>query len=321
VVVDETSMVSLPLMAKLLAALRPAARLVLVGDPLQLASIEAGSVLSDLVGPHRDGPADTDGALAGAITTLTEMHRTEKGSTIPDLAQAIREERLDDVLALLDGSHRDITWVQPHDATALREVRDRVIATSVEVVRAALEDRADDGLRAASKLKVLCATRRGEWGLYAWRDEIEQAVAEAVPSLNRRARWYVGRPIIVTRNDPINHVSNGDVGLVVQRDGSPVVALATGGQPVFLATSRLQQVESWWAMTIHKSQGSEYPETVLSLPTVDSPILTKELIYTGVTRAKNSVTIIASEAMLRTAIARPIARASGLKDRLWPAVM
>jgi exodeoxyribonuclease V alpha subunit len=123
---------------------------------------------------------------------------------------------------------------------------------------------------------------------------------------------------MVTSNDQLNGVFNGDVGVVTTNHGETVVAFMTGDGLRYLAPSRLDQVETWWAMTIHKSQGSEFPHAVVSLPPPTSPILTRELLYTAVTRAKEQVTVVSSEASLRTAIERPVARASGLRGRLWP---
>ena len=122
---------------------------------------------------------------------------------------------------------------------------------------------------------------------------------------------------MVTGNDPGNNLANGDVGVVVLDDGRWVV-MGTGGRTRRLAPARLGAWEPWWAMTIHKSQGSEFSHAVVALPSVDSPILTRELLYTAVTRAKPEVTVVASEEIIRLAVSRPVARASGLRDRLWP---
>jgi len=125
-------------------------------------------------------------------------------------------------------------------------------------------------------------------------------------------------PVLVTANDPVNRLVNGDVGVVVELGGVRRAVISGSGELRRLATSRLGEWEPWWAMTIHKSQGSEFPHAVLALPTVDSPILTRELLYTAVTRAKPEVTVVGSEEIIRLAISRPVARASGLRDRLWP---
>ena len=122
----------------------------------------------------------------------------------------------------------------------------------------------------------------------------------------------------MTGNDRVNRVANGDVGVVVSTAGGMEVALLSEGGVRMLAPSTLDRVESWWAMTIHKSQGSEFPSAVVSLPPAGSPILTRELLYTAVTRARDQLTVVGSETSIRSAVDRPVARASGLGARLWP---
>lgn len=337
VVVDETSMVSLPLMARLLRALRPAAQLVLVGDPNQLASVDAGTVLADVVGPVGApvpagqlplGPT-ASGPLAGRVTVLRRTHRFGAGSGIEAVADAIRDGHVDEALDLLRGGLAGVRWVSPDDPGPAAEVEARVVDAAVDVVRAAVVGDARAGLAAATRIKVLAATRSGPNGLFDWTARIERAVAAQTFGAGafRRGRWQVGRPILVTVNDRVNQVANGDVGLTVASvddrggtGGAMVVALPDPGPDGvrLLAPSRLRSVETWWAMTIHKSQGSEFPHVVVALPADGSPILTRELLYTAVTRAKEELTVVATEAALRTAIGRPVARASGLGPRLWP---
>ena len=194
-----------------------------------------------------------------------------------------------------------------------------MIEAGVEVTMAALAGLAGTGLDAASRVKVLAATRHHRLGLYDWSERIEAGVSARVPELQRNRRWYVGRPIMVTANDKLNRVANGDIGLVVARGDGVAVAFPNGEEVRYLPPSRLDRIDTWWAMTIHKSQGSEFAHAIVSLPSADSPILTRELLYTAVTRARERVTLVASEDALRAAIARPVARASGLRDRLWPA--
>jgi exodeoxyribonuclease V alpha subunit len=166
-------------------------------------------------------------------------------------------------------------------------------------------------------VKVLAATRRGPNGLAAWTDRVERGVAERVTGFHPDRRWHVGRPVLVTANDRANQVFNGDTGVVVEGQDGMEVALATGDAVRRLAPSRLDQVETWWAMTIHKSQGSEFPHVVVALPEEGSPILTRELLYTAVTRAKDRLTVVGSAGSLEQAIAHPLSRASGLRQRLW----
>jgi exodeoxyribonuclease V alpha subunit len=176
-------------------------------------------------------------------------------------------------------------------------------------------------LAGLGELKVLAATRRGPLGVEDWNQRIERWLREAG---RMRTRWSPGRPVMVTANDYLNGVFNGDVGIVVRDtdparrpDGRSVHVAFEGSDGVRrLDPSRLADVETQWAMTIHKSQGSEFGRVVVTLPPPPSPILTRELLYTAVTRAKQAVTIVASEAAVRAAVARPVLRSSGLAERL-----
>ncbi len=326
VVVDETSMVSLPLMAHLFAALRPEARVVLVGDPSQLASVEAGAVLGDLVGidgEPADGERGDDGArrspLHGhpgiGLVVLDRVHRFEAGSPIASLAGQVRSGDADGVVDLLAGSDPDqLRWIDPDDVAARDELSAEVVDHARRVITAARSGRAEEALAELTGHAVLSATRLGPTGVAAWNQLVERRLA-ADPGFDLSGAWYPGRPIIVTANDYLNQVSNGDVGVTVVHE-RPQVAFPTGDGVRVLDPSRLDRIETWWAMTIHKSQGSEFGHVVVVLPPPPSPILTRELLYTAVTRARSRVTILASEASIRAAIDRPVSRASGLADRL-----
>jgi exodeoxyribonuclease V alpha subunit len=321
VIVDETSMVSLPLMAKLLDAVRPEARLVLVGDPFQLASIEAGTVMSDVVGPMGEPGAEAmagDAPLDGRITVLTALRRFEATSTIASVADAIRRGDADSAMVLLADGAADLRWVRPDDTAGLDQVVAAVVAEGIEMVEAAQRGDASTALAGADRVKVLAATRRGRLGMDDWTERIEGGVALGATGFQPGHRWQAGRPVLVTGNDRMNRLFNGDTGVAVSRGDRVEVVVADGSGLRFLAPSRLDRVETWWAMTIHKSQGSEFSHAVVSLPLAGSPILTRELLYTAVTRARDTLTVVASEDSLRSAITRPVARASGLRDRLWP---
>lgn len=313
VVVDETSMVDLPLMAQLLDAVRPDARIVLVGDPHQLASVEAGTVLADLVAPASEGrPA----ALAERVVELERVHRFGSGSGIAELARAVRAGRVEQVLDLLQSSRDDVVWVQPDDEQALAALRSEVVDVAVAATGAARDGDAAAALALHHRLKVLAATRTGPFGLHAWSDVIESGVRDRVRGLSAR-RWALGRPYMVTRNDPVARVANGDTGVVVELHDRRVLAIDTGSRsPMWVPVARLDRVEPWWAMTIHKSQGSEFDTVVVSLPEAGSPVLSRELLYTGLTRASSRVVLLASDEALRLALERPAIRASGLADRL-----
>jgi exodeoxyribonuclease V alpha subunit len=318
VIVDETSMVSLPLLARLLDALRPAARLVLVGDPSQLSSIEAGTVMADLVGPDHDWAPQAHRPLAGRVTELRAGHRFLSGSTTSALSLAIKRGDADGAMALLDADHPEVHWIRPEDTRAMATLRRGVIDAARQIVLAGLAGQDRTALDAAERVKVLAAVRHGPNGLFEWSDAISSGVRGALPVAKRSGWPRIGMPVMVTANDPVNRLVNGDVGVVVELEGVRRAVISGARDLRRLAPSRLGEWEPWWAMTIHKSQGSEFPHAVVALPTVDSPILTRELLYTAVTRAKPEVTVVGSEEIIRLAISRPVARASGLRDRLWP---
>jgi exodeoxyribonuclease V alpha subunit len=351
VIIDETSMVSLPLMAKLLDAVRPEASVVLVGDPYQLASIEAGTVMSDVVGPAgrpetTGDPAATESSAPGSatgvqtlwdslvvavpepvgsgmlidrITVLRTMRRFEGESTIAALADAVRTGDGARALDLLEEGATDLRWVRPEDGDQLDMVTGELVEVGAELAVAAARGDGAAALSAAGRVKVLAATRRGPNGMAEWTTRIEQGVALLVADFHPDRRWHVGRPVLLTANDRANGVFNGDTGVVVKGDEGMEVVLTSGDVLRRLAPSRLDRVETWWAMTIHKSQGSEFPHAVVALPEHQSPILTRELLYTAVTRARERLTVVASAEAVEQAIARPLARASGLRTRLWPA--
>ena len=316
VVVDESSMVSLPLMARLLDAVRPEATVVLVGDPYQLASVEAGAVLGEIVGPATVGTAA--GPLAGSVVLLERVHRFGAGSAIASLSESVRTgdpQRAIDILRDPDCGEAD--WVRPDD-DRIEQIEHELAAHAIAVVRLAREGDATGALELAGDLTVLCATRHGGLGVERVTARIEALAAIALPEAAIGHGWYVGRPVVVTSNDYAHRLFNGDVGVVAPGHGRPAVVFPGPAGLRSFATSQLPSVDTWWATTIHKSQGSEFRRVVVTLPAAPSPILTRELLYTAVTRAREHVTVVASEASLRAAISRPIARASGLGTQLWP---
>ena len=305
VIVDESSMVGLSMMSKLLAAVRPTARLVLVGDPNQLTSIEAGAVLGDIVGSPLPG-----------IVVLRHVHRY--GGGIAAVAEAIESGDGDAVIAALRSSPKDVTWLEvdptinPSRAPELAGVRSAIVAAAREVVRAAEAGRGAEALAALRSVQVLCAHRRGPAGAALWRTEIERWLRAALPGYGGSA-WYVGRPLLVTENDYALGVFNGDTGVVVDEGGGRLRAVFDRrGDLLSVRPTRLAAVESLYAMTIHKAQGSQFGTVIVRLPEPTSRVLTRELLYTAVTRAQQLLIVVGSEAAVRAAVARPVARASGL---------
>jgi exodeoxyribonuclease V alpha subunit len=310
VVVDETSMVSLTMMARLLEAVRPDARLVLVGDPDQLASVEAGAVLSDLVQGLAVRAPD-------AVAALRTTHRY--GRSIGALAEAVRAGDADGVLALLRQGDPSMTLIDPEDDTALDAVRALLLEHALAVRSAALGGDADAAVAAMDRHRLLCAHREGPWGVQHWNRQVERWIGEETGQPVGAAwghGWYAGRPLLVTANDYGLELFNGDTGVVV-REGDDLRAVVAGvGEHRRFATSRLGDVETLHAMTVHKSQGSQAREVTVLLPPEDSPLLTRELFYTAVTRAEERVRVVGSDAAVRAAVGTPAQRATGLRQRL-----
>ncbi|AGZ52192.1 exodeoxyribonuclease V subunit alpha [Mycobacterium kansasii] len=304
IVVDETSMVSLTLMARLLEAVRPGARLILVGDADQLASVEAGAVLADLV----DGLAARDDVRVAALRT---SHRF--GKSIGTLADAIRGGDADRVLALLRSGDEHIEFIDDEDPT--QRLRAVLVPHALRLREAALLGAVDAALGTLDEHRMLCAHRRGPFGVGHWNRQVEAWLGEETgqpPWL----QWYAGRPLLVTANDYGLRVYNGDTGVaMVGPDGLRAVLAGAAG-PLAFATGRLSDVETMHAMTIHKSQGSQADVVTVLLPEQDSRLLTRELFYTAVTRAKAKVRVVGSEASVRAAVERRAVRASGLRMRL-----
>lgn len=304
VVVDEASMVSLTMMARLLEAVRPEARLVLVGDPDQLSSVDAGAVLTDLVRgyEHRgDSP----------VAALTTAHRY--GAEIGELAEALRLGDADRAIAALRAGGEAVEWVSEGDPAGA--IRSAVLPHALAVHDAAAAGDAPRALAALDRHRLLCAHRDGPFGVRHWNRRIEQWFTSET-GVSVLDAGYTGRPILVSSNDYSLGVYNGDTGVVVASATGPRAAIATGVGFLELAPSRLGDVETMHAMTIHKSQGSQADEITVLLPDEDSRLLTRELFYTAVTRAQRRVRVIGSESAVRAAIARQALRASGLRARL-----
>ncbi|WP_101948083.1 exodeoxyribonuclease V subunit alpha [Mycobacterium sp. 3519A] len=297
IVVDETSMVSLTMMARLLEAVRPDSRLLLVGDPDQLASVEAGAVLADLV----------DGLGEAQIAALKTSHRF--GESIGALAAAIRDGDADAAIEVLRAGGEHIEWV---DADNPRDKLRKVLVPHAVALRtAAILGDQNAALKILDEHRLLCAHRRGPFGVAYWNRQVERWLTEETGEPIWSA-WYAGRPVLVTANDYGLGLYNGDTGVTVVRDE---MLRAVIGDASF-ATSRLADVETMHAMTIHKSQGSQADEVTVLLPQEDSRLLTRELFYTAVTRAKERVRVVGAEAAVRAAIERRALRASGLAQRL-----
>lgn len=341
VIVDETSMLSLWLMARLVEAVRRDARLVFVGDPEQLASVEAGAVLGDIVGPASGGlrmRADSSEQVVGATgVTLPVVPLPPAGPAIGDgivvlrtnhrfagalaqLAAAIRSGDADAAVAALTEGADDtgVRWlpidVGEASAEELEPIRRLACETGTRVLDAARAGDGQEALAALASWRILCAHRRGPAGVSTWNARVEQWLAEEISEFSSDGQWYLGRPVIVTRNDYGLRLFNGDTGVVVGREPVGVVTAFEQGA---VSPSRLSAVDTVYAMTVHKAQGSEFDSVAVTLPSPTSRILTRELFYTAVTRARHRLILAGTEESVRAAVARPVARASGLTERLW----
>ena len=310
-VVDECSMVDLPLMNRLLAALPATCRLILLGDTDQLASVEPGSVFSDLCAAGSGSP------LAPCIVRLTRSHRFAVDQGIGLLAAAVVGGDAEAALATLNDPREGQTERQPLASAA---AFDRFAMACADEWNGHIKT-----LRAASATapafpsrRVLCAHRRGPFGVGRFNRLVERGLRAR--GVLESEEFYVGRPIIVTRNDRQTGLSNGDTGVVVaDGEGRRHVwfpDLASGAERFLLAPSRLPEHESFFALTVHRAQGSEYNEVMFIPGDPESRVSTRELFYTAVTRARHKVTVLADADAVRTAVQHTTSRATGLSDRL-----
>ncbi len=302
VVVDETSMMSLSLMARLLEAVRPQARVVLVGDAHQLASVEAGAVLGDLVA-----------SLPGGVVELTREHRF--GRALADLARAVRDGDDERTVALLRAGGESVEWVETAGDVAtpaeVATLEQDVRATGQRLVTAARAGDADGALVALAEHRLLLAHRRGPAGVAHWAALAEEWVAQETGGRSG-APFPPGRPLIVTSNDRATGLSNGDTGVVVATPDGVAVAFATSAGHRLVPTHRLPPVQGVHAMTVHRGQGSQFTRVSVLLPPASSPLLTRELLYTAVTRAQDHLRVVGTQAAVRAAVRRRVQRASGL---------
>jgi exodeoxyribonuclease V alpha subunit len=324
------------------AAVPSAARLILLGDQDQLASVEAGAVLGDIcnTGVPRTYsralvedigrltgdrlPLDTDAPRAtgiwDCIVQLTHSYRYGPESGIGALARAINAGDSAEALAVLEsGDYADVALVEPAENAGFSDALRQAVLQGFQPFLS--QPTAEEQLQALERFRVLCAHRRGPGGVEVVNQQIEEALAGA-GLIRPEGQYYSGRPIIVTRNDYQLKLFNGDVGLIT---GDPAAAssqraaffLGADGEPRFLSPSRLPPHETVYAMSIHKSQGSEFDQVAVILPPRLSPVLSRELLYTAVTRARHRVTIHATKEVIEQAIARRVERVSGLRDLLW----
>lgn len=351
VVIDEASMVDLALMSKLAGAVPENARLIFLGDKDQLASVEAGSVLADICNPG--GGRSGNAPIAEQIVELNRNYRFGNRSALYQLSRLVKAGDADGALALLgvgpasvpqqtllpldmpqpkparraasarrsnasDGSGEQLRTAPLPPVDLIEDaLRERVVAGFRPMLEA---EHPRDALAHLDDFRILCALRRGPYGVVNLNQLTEAVLADA-GLIDPAKTHYRGRPIVILENDYQLRLFNGDTGMLLPDDeaGGELRAWFPGPDATFrrLLPARLPAHETVFATTVHKSQGSEFKRVLLVLPSRDAPVVTRELVYTGLTRARESVELWYHEPLLRAALARRVERSSGLSDLLW----
>ena len=320
VVVDEASMIDLPLMAKLVEAVPDGARLVLLGDPDQLPSVEAGDVLAGILrAADATDAAGEGGDFPARHVHLTRGWRQSAALDLAPLAAAVREGDSDTALALLCSG--ELSGVHFHEGNAdpLQTHREHLLAYWT-----ALADARDpaEALARASRLRILTAVREGPQGARGFNARIEDMLAGARRGsgpATEAGRYFHGRLLLVTENSYRHRLFNGDIGICLRDDDGTLMAWFPGDDPKNprpFHPAALPAHDSAFAMTVHKAQGSEFDEVWLVLPERDNRVLSRELVYTGMTRARAALHLVGARVGLETALMRLTARWSGLDERL-----
>lgn len=334
-VVDEASMIDLPMMARLIDALPQHGRVIFLGDRDQLASVEAGAVLGDICAWVNSGytsqralqlsriagtdvpPGEgvTAGALRDSLCLLRTSYRFGSDSGIGQLARAVNLGDRAGVREIFSRGFADIELKSLRTTEEYEAMLDDARLGYGRYLQC-LRQQANpaDVLEAFGEYQLLCALREGPWGVSGLNQQLELSLVRhrlIVPS--RHSRWYEGRPVMIARNDSALGLFNGDIGVALDRgQGLRVWFPMPDGTIKSVQPSRLPEHDTAWAMTVHKSQGSEFDHAALVLPTQSVPLVTRELVYTAITRAKSRLSLYADESLLAQAIVARTERRSGL---------
>ncbi|SMO40333.1 DNA helicase/exodeoxyribonuclease V, alpha subunit [Fodinibius sediminis] len=336
VVIDEASMVDQALMSKVMEALLEHSRLILLGDKDQLASVEAGSVLGDICNVNQNRYsaekinwlkkmslsvpetflAEKPKALTDNITLLTKSYRFDEKSGVAHLSRQVNSGDASEAIALLKSKEfNDIKW---HESDSLADLEQVLEQRLPDYFRSIVEAGSPaKALEAFNRFRIFSAHRRGPWGIRHLNQLIEKLLQrrEMIP---KYADWYPGRPVIINVNDYQIELFNGDTGVCLpNEEGVLNVYFNNDNRVRAVSPRRLPDHETAYALTVHKSQGSEFDEVLLTLPAKPSRVVSRELIYTAITRARTSVGIFAAPEVLRQGIEKKIERTSGLSDQLW----
>lgn len=348
-IVDEASMLDLALAARLFDAVPPHARVVLLGDKDQLASVEAGSVFAELAsrrvfagnclanletltGVHPDTALSSlmgHAPLENRVVWLTRNYRFSETSGIGRLASDIRDRRLSDALDFLcSGSDRSVCWLDMADPTVAANFGKALLDRYTPYFDCVRNNGNDIGkiFETFNRFRILCAVREGSYGIVAINRLIASAMTEALSGTRRKmdaadAGWFTGKPIMIRRNDYSLGLFNGDVGITFPDASGHLAVWFMKDDGTFRAVppSRLGEYETSFAMTVHQSQGSEFDSVALLLPARFSRVLCRELVYTGITRAKTAITVMADRTILSQSLENDSVRRSGLGARLFEA--
>jgi exodeoxyribonuclease V alpha subunit len=338
VVVDESSMADLSLMAKLFQAVSVQTHLILLGDRDQLASVEAGAVLGDICdtgtehcyspgfahmtleyGGEEVPSEAVEHPMADSLVVLRKNYRFGTDSGIGALSQAIRQGNAGyALLQLRNTGNEDIVFRDRLTSEAFESaLRNQVRSGYAPYLRA---QNPDEALRMFSGFTILCAMRMGSYGVNSINRTVERLLKEE-GLIHPLSRWYQGRPVMVVRNDYTVNLFNGDVGIIWSQEsgdaGHRVFFSARDGGLRSVLPVKLPEHETVYAMTVHKCQGSEFDRILVILPDRVNPVLTRELLYTAVSRARKRIEIWGTEKIIRYMINNPVRRTSGLRDALW----
>ncbi len=341
VVVDEASMADLALLSKLVQAIPPGARLILLGDKDQLASVEAGAVLGDIcdtgndhgfsrhfsglykkvtgekIGEGADGQGEP--GMKDSIIQLRKSYRFGSSSGIGEVSRVVNEgDGARAVQLLKSGSYGDIQWRElPRPENLPAALRERITEGFTPYLKESDPGKVFDLF---NRVRILGAVREGPYGVNTL-NLLAERILRDEGLIRREGRWYRGRPILITRNDYNLRLFNGDVGITLPdpevRSELRVFFPGPEGAPRKFPPLRLPDHETVFAMTVHKSQGSEFDRVLFLMPDRSVPVLTRELVYTAITRAKEKVEVWGREEIFQTAVSRRISRTSGLREALW----
>lgn len=327
VIIDEASMLDINLWGRLTKAIASGTKLIVLGDKDQLASVEAGSILGDLCQGRNSFSKETAKAVAkvtggsveieenapsinDCIVFLTKSYRFEEGSGIQKLAESINKGDSEQVISLLEANkYPDIKWLPntPENISYITK------AFGVHHYRKYADETPQRMQKTANEKKILCAIRRSSVGVDSINNRIESEIKREAGFLQNE-KWYHGRPIMATKNDPATRIKNGEIGLY---DSKNSTIRFEGEQNPEISPARIQHYEPAFAITVHKSQGSEFEDVAILLPNEMNSILSKEILYTSVTRARRNTLVVANKEILKQTVEHSVHRKSGVKQKIW----